>query len=175
MKAAVLYKLNDKRSAIREAKKALAIEPSNADALVVLATERMASGDPQAALQILRDGTSISTTDLGIQLLRLKIFEQLGETPQFELLLQQLAELHPKDGLFRKQLIKFYVDQHRMDDAEKEARALVQENPTNSEAELDLVRLLYAAKGPDAARNELIARINAGGEIFPYQIALGRF
>ena len=47
LKAAVLYKLNDKRSAISEAQKALAIEPSNADALVVLATERMASGDPQ--------------------------------------------------------------------------------------------------------------------------------
>ena len=90
-------------------------------------------------------------------------------------MLQQLAQLHPKDGLFRKQLIKFYVDQHRIDDAEKEARTLVQENPTNSEAELDLVRLLYAAKGPDAARKELIARIDAGGEIFPYQIALADF
>ena len=175
LKAAILYKLNDKRSALSEAQKALAIEPSNADALVVLATERMASGDPKGALQVLGEDASISTTDLGIQLFRLKIFEELGETRQFELLLQQLAQLHPKDGLFRKQLIKFYVDQHRMDDAEKEARVLVQENPTSSEAELDLVRLLYAAKGPGAARNELVARINAGGEIFPYQIALADF
>ena len=107
--------------------------------------------------------------------MRLKIFEQLGETRQFESLLQQLTELHPKDGVFRKQLIKFYIDQRRIDDAEREARILVQENPANSEAELDLVRLLYAAKGPDAARNELIARINAGGEIFPYQDRIGRF
>ena len=175
LKAAVLYKLNDKRRAVSEAQKALAIEPSNADALVVLATERMASGDPRGALQILGNDASISTTDLGIQLLRLKIFEELGETRQFESLLQQLAQLHPKDGLFRKQLIKFYVGQHRMDDAEKEARVLVQENPTNSEVELDLVRLLYAAKGPEAARKELIARIDAGGEVFPYQIALADF
>src|SRR5262249_12119564 len=43
------------------------------------------------------------------------------------------------------------------------------------EAELDLVRLLYATKGPVAARNELVARINSGGEIFPYQIALADF
>ena len=135
----------------------------------------MASGDLKGALQILGQDASINTTDLGIQLLRLKIFEQLGETRQFESLLQQLTELHPKDGVFRKQLIKFYVDQHRTDDAEKEARALVQENPTNSEAELDLVRLLYAAKGPVAARQELVARINAGGEVFPYQIALADF
>ena len=175
MKAAILYKLNDKRGALTEAQKALAVDPGNTDALVVLANERMASGDLKGALQILGQDASINSTDLGIQLLRLKIFEQLGETRQFELLLQQLTELHPKDGVFRKQLIKFYVDQHRTDDAEKEARALVQENPTNSEAELDLVRLLYAAKGPVAARKELIARINAGGEVFPYQIALADF
>ena len=129
----------------------------------------------KALYRFLERTPSTSTTDLGIQLLRLKIFEQLGETREFELQLRQLTELHPKDGVFRKQLIKFYVDQHRMDDAEKEARALVQENPTNSEAELDLVRLLYAAKGPAAARDELVARIDAGGEVFPYQIALADF
>ena len=175
LKAAILYKLNDKRGAVSEAQKALAIEPGNADALVVLANERMASGDLNGALQILGKDAPTIATDLGIQLLRLKIFEQLGETGQFESLLQQLSELHPKDGVFRKQLIKFYVDQHRTADAEKEARVLVHEDPTNSEAELDLVRLLYAVKGPVAARNELIARINTGGEVFPYQIALADF
>ena len=53
LKAAILYKLNDKRSALREAQKALAVDPSNTDALVVLAIERMASGDLKGALQIL--------------------------------------------------------------------------------------------------------------------------
>ena len=56
LKAAILYKLNDKRGAVREAQKALAIDPGNADALVVLANERMASGDPRGALQILGNG-----------------------------------------------------------------------------------------------------------------------
>ena len=117
----------------------------------------------------------VNATDLGIQLLRLKIFEQLGETQQFELLLQQLAKLHPKDISFRTRLVEFYLDQRRMDDAEREARILVQENPNNPDIEFELIRLLYAAKGPVAARNELVARINGGGEIFPYQIALADF
>ena len=38
LKAAILYKLNDKRGALSDAQKALAIDPCNADALVVLAT-----------------------------------------------------------------------------------------------------------------------------------------
>ena len=61
LKAAILYKLNDKLGAVREAQKALAIDPGNADALVVLATERMASGDPKGALQILEGNTSTSS------------------------------------------------------------------------------------------------------------------
>ena len=52
---------------------------------------------------------------------------------------------------------------------------MVESNPTNPEAELDLVRFLYASKGPAAARKELDRRINAGGEVFPYQIALADF
>jgi cellulose synthase operon protein C len=175
LKAAILYKINDRLGAVRQAQQALAVDPGNADALVVLASVRMASGDLKGALQFLEKDAAISATDLGIQLLKLKIFEQLGESQQFESLLRQLTELHPKEGAFRQQLIKFYVDQHRMDDAEKEARARVRENPTNPETELDLVRLLYAAKGATAARQELIARIDAGGEVFPYQIALADF
>jgi len=175
LKAGILFKLNDKLGAVREAQKALAIDPGSADALVVLATDRMVSGDLKGALQILEGNTSASTTDLGIQLLKLKIFEQLRETRPFELLLQRLAESYPKDGLFRRHLIKFYLDQRRTGEAEKEARQLVQENPANPQAELDLVRLLYAVKGPTAARDELVARISAGGEVFPYQIALADF
>lgn len=65
-KAAILYRLNDKLGAVREAQKALAIDPGNADGLVVLANERMASGDLKGALRILEKDTSIITTDLGI-------------------------------------------------------------------------------------------------------------
>jgi tetratricopeptide (TPR) repeat protein len=175
LKAAILYKLNDKPGAVRQAQEAFAIDPGNADALVVLATERMASGDTKGALRILESGAARNITDLGIQLLKLKIFEQLGESQQLESLLRKLIQFHPEDIAFRKQLIKFYVDQHRQDAAENETRAMVEANPTNPEAELDLVRLLYAAKGSAAAKQELVARINSGGDVFSYQIALAEF
>ena len=50
LKAAILYKLNDKLEAVRQAQQALAIDPSNADALSVLATDRMARDDLKGAL-----------------------------------------------------------------------------------------------------------------------------
>ena len=47
--------------------------------------------------------------------------------------------------------------------------------PADTNAELDLVNLLAAVKGPAVARDELVARIKAGKGAFPYQIALARF
>ena len=175
LKAAIFYSLNDKIKAVRHAQAALDAEPGNADALVVLATDRMATGDVKGALQILRSDAALESTDLGVQLLRLKIFEQLGDSQQVESLLRRLAELNPQESAFRKQLIKYYVDQHRESDAEKEIRAAIETKPTNPQTELELVRFLYQTKGPAAAKQELIARIDAGGDVFPYQIALADF
>lgn len=175
LKAAILYKLNDKPGAVRQAQEALAVDPGNADALVVLANERMASGDLKGALEILEKDAAVNNADVGVQLLKLKIFEQLGELAKVELQLQELVRAHPKANAFRSQLIKFYIDRHQENEAENEMRAMVAANPTNPEAELDLVQFLYAAKGTAAARQELVGRINGGGEVFPYQIALADF
>ena len=107
-----------------------------------------------------------------MQLLKIKAYEQLKDYPQIEALLRKLSELYPQQAGFRKQLVKFYLDQHRPQDAEKELRTIVAADPKNVEAESELVRFLYSVKGAPVAREELVARINAGGDIFPYQLAL---
>ncbi len=172
LKATILYKLNFPFKAVQQAQEALSVEPSNLDALVVLATDRLAKDDVKGALRIL---DHFPNADLGIQLIRLKLFERLGDLNQVEDLLRTLTKLHPEESGFRKQLIRFYVDHHREDDAETEIRKVIEASPGNPEAELDLVGLLYLTRGPTAAKQELLARINAGGEVFPYQIALAEF
>ncbi len=100
------------------------------------------------------------------------MFEQLADTSQIETTLRKLLTLHPEQAVFRKQLIKFYIDQHRLDDAEAELRAAARSNGKDSDAELALVQFLYKAKGYAVAHQELAARIEAGGNVFPYQMAL---
>ena len=175
LKAVIFYKLKDNSGAVREAQAALKIDPGNVDAMIVLAADRMADGDAKAALQILNAAPTEHVTELGVQLFKIKIFEQLGDLPQVESLLRRLTELYPQEVAFRKQLIKFYIDQHRQDDAETELRAIAAADPKNSQAGLDLIRFLYSARGAVLARQELVARINDGGEVFPYQMALADF
>ena len=171
LKATIFFKLNDSTSALREAQAALKIDPTNFEALIVTAADRLKNGDAQGALQILDSGPASNDKDLGVQLFKIKIFEQLGNLPQVEALLEKLIELYPQEVGFRKQLVRFYIGQNRPNDAENELRAIIALDPKNSGAVLDLIRFLYTTKGPAAARAELASRISAGGDVFPYQMA----
>ena len=171
-RAAILLKLGDATGAIREARAALEIDPGNAEALMVLAAEKITLGDAQAALAILERQSAAPTDNFGLQLFRLSVYERMGNLEQVEALLRKFVQLYPKERAFRRQLVRLYVGQKRLDDAEKEMRA-VAANPADVEAGLNLVRFLNATKGPAAAQQELEARITAGGDIFRYQIALG--
>lgn len=177
LKAAVSLKLGDHAEAVREAQTALELDPTNADALIVLAVDRLGSGDANGALSLLEDPAVAHAKDLennlGVQLLKIRLFGQTGDLKSVEAALKKLVELNPQEPGYRKLLINFYVEQRRIDDAEKEMRALAAANPTDSAAALDVIRFLYTIKKtPAAARQELNARINAGGEVFPYQLAL---
>jgi tetratricopeptide (TPR) repeat protein len=177
LKAAISFKLDDHAEAVREAQTAVELDPTNADALMVLAVDRLGRGDAKGALALLQDPSVAHAKDLegnlGVQLLKIKLFGQTGDLESVEAALKKLVELNPQELGYRKLLINFYVEQRRTDDAEKEMRALAAANPADSAAALDVVRFLYTIKkAPAAARQELNARISAGGEVFPYQIAL---
>ena len=177
-RAAVLLKLKDNNGAKREAQQALEIDPNSAEALIVLAAERMSHLDTEGALASMLDRPGLKLSkgdDLAINLFKLRIFDQSGDTKQAETLLRELVKLYPKELAFRRSLIKLYVDQKRFDDAEKELRAVAAENPSDFEAGLNVVRFLQQVKGPAAAREELLARIKAGTDVFKYEIALAEF
>jgi tetratricopeptide (TPR) repeat protein len=171
LKALVLLKLKDPSGATEQAQKALEIDPGNVGAAIVLAAERLARGDSKGALQLLGSDAVARANDIGVDLFKLKVFEKIQDLPQLESLLRRLIDLYPKEFAFRKNLVKLYVFQRRMDDAEKEERTIVAANPADAEAGLSLVQFLFAIKGAAAARAELDSRIAAGGDVFPYQMA----
>jgi tetratricopeptide (TPR) repeat protein len=174
LKAAILFKQKDVDGALRAAQAALAIDPSNTDANTVVAVAQYSRGDAKGALQTLDNVAAAHKNDVGILALRINILDRSGNTQEAESLLRKLIELNPKEPGFRTQLIRFYIAHKRQDDALHELRAAVEANPDDTNAEFQLVSLLNAVKGQAAARAELVARINAGGRVFPYQIALAK-
>ena len=172
LKAGILLRLNDHKGAIEEAHKALEIDPGNPEPIIILASERYLSDDPKGALQILDGMPSAKKDDPGVVLLKVKIFEKMGDLQQLEAQLRKLVELRPDNLAFKAELVKFYVAHQRLDDAEKLMRSIATADPANTAAELQVVRFLLATKGAAAARQELDARIKAGGKVFPLQMAL---
>jgi tetratricopeptide (TPR) repeat protein len=177
LKAAISYKLDNRAEATREAQTALGLDSTNADALMVLATDQLERGDAKGALSLLQDPFVAEAkkleSNLGFQLLKIKLFGQTGDLRGVEAALKKLVELNPLEPGYRKLLVGFYLEQRRTDDAERVMRDLAVANPSVSETALDLVRFLYITKKDRAAaRQELNGRIVAGGEVFPYQMAL---
>ena len=126
LKAAISYKLDNFAEATREAQTALELDPVNADALMALAIDRLRSGDAKGALSLLQEPLVAQANNLennlGFQLLKIKLFGQTGDLTSAEAALKKLIQMDPHEPGYRKLLINFYVEQRRIDDAEKEMR-----------------------------------------------------
>lgn len=174
LKAAILARTNDKPGALREAERAIAIDPTNVDSVLYVAMNKFADGDGDTALKMLdglhpdpKEATRIANA-------KIQILLRKGDLAQVETLLRKLIA-EDKDPLYRNQLIQVLVAQKRYDDAEKEIRARADTNPSDTKAGLELIRFLAATKGADAARAEFDRRLSGGGDVFDYQIARADF
>jgi tetratricopeptide (TPR) repeat protein len=169
LRATILLKTNDPQGAVREAKQAISIEPGNLEATIVLASDQVARGDVDGALQRLDALPAGSKDDIRVTALKVLLYEKKKDLPQTEAMLKKLVGSRPQ---FRSQLIQLYLEQRRLDDAERELRAVVSANPADSRAALDVVRFLASFRGASAAKDELLTKIKAGGDVFPYQMTL---
>jgi len=175
LKAAIYLRLKDYDTASRDAQAARNIEPDNPDAAMVLASIRLNDHDAKGALQLLSTGSLAQSKELGIELLKLRIYQQLKDYPHVESLLKDLVAQNPKEVAFPQDLVRLYMVEHRPQDAEAELRSIVAIDPKNPSPVLELVRFLSATKGPAVARQELVTQIKAGGDVLPYQLALAEF
>jgi cellulose synthase operon protein C len=169
LRAAILLRTNDLAGAEREAQQAIIIDPTNLEATLVLASEQMSRGDVDGALQRLDGSPAETRDDPRVSALEVALYGRKGDLPKAEATLQKLVAVKPE---FRSQLVQLYISERRLDDAERELRAIAAAKPTDSRAGLDVVRFLGNFRGANAAKDELSAKIKAGGDVFPYQMAL---
>jgi cellulose synthase operon protein C len=172
LKAAILLKMKDASGGLIEARKATELDPGDVDATIMLASDKLSKRDVEGAMQLLSAPAIASKNDSRVEQIRAQILAQKGDLAQAENILHKLIEQKPENIAFRDQLVRIMIAQRRFDDAEKELKAIAAGNPENTAAELDVVRFLGGFKGPARAREELVNRIKAGGDVFSYQMAL---
>ena len=171
LRASILLRTKDIPGALREAQRAVEIDPTNVEATIVLASKKTADGDSDGALKLLNALPAGDQNSPSVSLAKAQAFARKGDTAQAAALLQKLVADNPKETALRGQLIQLDIAGKRFDDAERELRGLADATPPDPKAVLNLVRFLASVKGPKAASDELHARIKAGGDVFDYQIA----
>ena len=155
LRAAILFRLNDRDGARKDAERALSFNPDNPDAHAVLAADQMMDGNTAAALQFIDRGLTKDPNNLGLLMFKLKIFEDAKDDPKLEAVLRQIIAAYPKMKEMRQALLAFLVSRKRTADVETEMRAMVAADPDDTARALDLVRFLGSVKGPAEARLEL--------------------
>jgi cellulose synthase operon protein C len=169
LRAAALLKTNDPIAAVKEAEKAVQLQPGNLEAVLVLASDQSSRGDVNGALQRLDALPADAKSDPRVSALKVALYSRKGDLPQTEATLKTLVETKPE---YRAQLVQLYIAERKFDEAERELRAVAAANSSDSKAGIDVVRFLASFRSANAAKDELAARIKAGGDVFPYQMAL---
>lgn len=155
LRAAVLFKLDDKAGAIEQANASLAIDPKNVDAVAVLATERLSAGDAEKAIEYLDRALVSNEKNIALQLIKVQALEKLSKLDNAEEIFRKLIALYPETPAFRNVLAQFYIGHRRFDKAEAEFRAIANDSPKNVNARMEVVRFVGQLRGQKAAIDEL--------------------
>lgn len=172
LRAITLVQAGDSSSAMREAKRALELDPKNMDASIFLANQKAQADDSDGALQILNALPFNKATVDRIQLLKTQVYLRKGDLVSAEAEVRKAMSISPNAEAYQSRLTQLLIAERKYDQAEKELRAIVAAKPGDSNSEFELVRFLNIVKGREAARAELESRIKAGGDVFDYRLAM---
>ena len=165
-------KLNDSKRAIEYANLALAKDPGNQDAYVVLASERLLAKDEAKAIEFLDKALAKNEKNLSIHLIKIKALENLSRTKEVEQNLQRVIKLFPDSAYARKTYAQFLLKFERKAEAEQQLRAIAASAPDDIQPKLDVVKFLIATKGAEAGRKELESFVKKEPENYDLAFAL---
>lgn len=172
LRAAVMFKLGDRKAAVDLANQAIKADPKQVDALVVLATDSLLRKDGDATLQYLDRALDGNERDVALQLIKVQALEKMSRLDDAEAIFRKLIGYYPDNKVLREMLAQFFLAHRHPDKAEAEYRAMVQAQPKDAQAKLDLVRFVGQTKGQAAAVQELQNFIQADPKAYDLKLML---
>lgn len=141
------------------------------DILLRIVIDNQASAkDPSIALPTIDAALEVDPEAEDLNLLKLRILTQTGQTEATGAQLQRMVGLYPENGELRQALISWHVMEGNYPEAETLLRTQAGVDTGDSDGHVKVVRFLLATKGPEAARAEL-ERLQAANQ----DTELGRF
>lgn len=98
LKAAVLFRLDDKPGAVAAATAALKIDPSNIDAVSVLAAERLDAKEPADAVAVIDEGLVHRPGSAPLQVIKIRALTALDDDDAIIKVFHELIAEDPEKG-----------------------------------------------------------------------------
>ncbi len=177
LSAKVLYLQGDQAGAATEIDAALAIDPAYVDAYTAKASLLAGQKDIAGALAAVDQGlknTRGADADL-LRDFRLAFLLEGGDEKAYEAAVLALIAEFPKEPKYRYRLVDFYASRGRLDDEERELRALVAADPENHWVTVRLATRLVRQGDTTGAEKLLKDAIANYPESAPLRLALGDF
>lgn len=171
-RALVRLQLGNTVGARADAEAALAKEPFQPQARMVLVNLALEAGRPKEALAMIERHAEARPRDLAMAGLKLGILETMGDQAAIGAHLAWMAQTFPELPNLRLALAEWHLSQGDTAKAAAEYRAMVAAAPQNVEAALAYVGFLERTGGAEAARAELERLAQAEGAPFALLAAL---
>lgn len=142
-------------AAVATARDLLQKDPSLLPARQVVIGDLLDRHEWDQALKAIDAGLALDKMSQQLHVARLSVLNQFGDKPAIEAELKQMSVLFPENPVFGAALVRFYLSEKRLDDAEAWMRGRITEGATDPEPRMTLVRFLDKVRGPEAALAEL--------------------
>lgn len=172
LKSGVMLRVGDTQKAVELARQAIAVDPTNAEATTVLSTERAMNRDFEGAVDELDRALNIDPKIAVLQLLRIRLLAELDRNEDVLAGFGRLVELFPEEPVYRRAYAAEFIKRKQYDDALAQLEAVVAMDEESLDAKLDVVRVVNAKDGMDAAESVLRAYVDAEPNNYDLRFAL---
>lgn len=153
---------------------ALEIEPSNTQALGLLASVS-ATTDLPGALALIDKGIADSDDPRPLRLLRIQLLQQSGARPaDVEAGYRSLMKDYPEEPAYGYQLARFLASQGQVDAVQPVLETIIANDPENIDARLALTQFVASTQGPQIAVELLRGYANDLPEAYNLRLTLAR-
>ncbi len=175
VRAAARLQQKDVSGAQTDAERAVQLQPTNEDAVAVLAGLYSSIGASDKARTLLEQSIKLIPQTVDLRLALAQIYVSENNRAASEALLIDLVRLKPEEKAHRIRLAQFYARTDQQDAAEQTLRQAVRDLPAEDDLKLTLVDFLMERRSPEAAERELKAMIAADAKDNELKFALAKF
>lgn len=173
LKAMSLAGLNELGRAVEVAESALSSNPANVGALGVISQSLVNQDKLNEALDRVAKAQSISPDDNRIALMKIALLERAKDNDALETELIELASRNPEIETYSTTLVRYYIRESKIDEAEQEVRNFASNNET-VESNLRVAGFLLQQRSQEAAIAELEQLISKDGGEYRYKQTLAQ-